>query len=95
MIRIAAAATAAVMALSAAASARAEVVDAQLNGFAVKRTVTINAAPGKVYAALIAPAGWWNHTFSGDPKNLYIEPKAGGCWCETLPKSKGAWPTCG
>jgi len=72
-----------------ASAVRAEVVDATPGGFEVKRTLTINAPPAKVYAALIAPAGWWNHTFSGDPKNLYIEPKANGCWCEHLPKSKG------
>ena len=76
--------------LAFASAARAEVIDATPGGFEVKRTLTINAAPAKVYAALIAPAGWWNHTFSGDPKNLYIEPKANGCWCETLPKSKGS-----
>jgi uncharacterized protein YndB with AHSA1/START domain len=69
--------------------AHAEVVDATPGGFEVKRTLTINAPPAKVYGALIAPAGWWNHTFSGDPRNLYIEPKANGCWCERLPKSKG------
>ena len=73
-----------------ASVASAEVVDATPGGFEVRRTVSINAPPAKVYAALIAPAGWWNHTFSGDPKNLYIEPKANGCWCETLPKSKGS-----
>ncbi|HET9159595.1 MAG TPA: SRPBCC family protein [Caulobacteraceae bacterium] len=73
-----------------ATAARAEVVDAQANGFEVRRTVTIDAPPAKVYAALLAPSGWWSHTFSGDPKNLSIEPKAGGCWCEALPKTKGS-----
>jgi uncharacterized protein YndB with AHSA1/START domain len=73
-----------------ATSARAEVIDATPGGFEVKRTLTINAPPAKVYAAMIAPAGWWNHTFSGDPRNLYIEPKANGCWCETLPKTRGS-----
>lgn len=76
-------------ALTLGAAAQAEVVDAQANGFQVRRTITVNAAPDKVYAALIAPAGWWNPTYSGDPANLRIEAKAGGCWCESLPKSKG------
>src|SRR4051812_25298871 len=79
------------MALAAFASAaRAEVIDATPGGFEVRRVLTINAPPAKVYAALIAPAGWWNHTFSGDPSNLYIEPKANGCWCQTLPKTRGS-----
>jgi len=40
-----------------------------------------------VYAALIEPARWWSsdHTFSGNAKNLHLEAKAGGCWCESLP----------
>ncbi|MDB5453523.1 MAG: activator of ATPase 1 family protein [Caulobacteraceae bacterium] len=70
--------------------ARAEVIDAQPNGFEVRRTVTVNAPPAKVYAALIGVGGWWNHTFSGNPANLSIEPRAGGCWCEALPKTKGS-----
>jgi uncharacterized protein YndB with AHSA1/START domain len=72
-----------------ASAAHAEVVDATPGGFEVRRALTINAPPARVYAALIAPAGWWNHTFSGDPKNLYMEPRANGCWCEHLPKTKG------
>jgi uncharacterized protein YndB with AHSA1/START domain len=28
---------------------------------------------------------WWSpaHTWSGDAANLRLEPRAGGCWCET------------
>ena len=72
----------AVLALSTAA--HAEVIDAQPNGFEVKRTVQIAAAPDKVYAALIQPGRWWNssHSWSGDAANLTLEPKVGGCWCE-------------
>lgn len=68
-------------------TARAAVVDSQANGFAIQQTVQIGATPEQVYAALLIPANWWNssHTFSGSAKNLTLEAKAGGCFCETLP----------
>jgi uncharacterized protein YndB with AHSA1/START domain len=70
-----------------AGAARAEVVDKQANGFQVRQTVTVKAAPGAVWKALVEPGRWWSseHTFSGDAKNMRIEAKGGGCWCETLP----------
>lgn len=66
---------------------RAEVVDQQANGFSLQEKVTIAAPPDKVYAELIQPAHWWDsaHTFSGDVKNMTMDARAGGCWCETLP----------
>jgi hypothetical protein len=29
---------------------------------------------------------WWSsdHSFSGDAKNIHIDVRPGGCWCETL-----------
>lgn len=44
--------------------------------------------PLEVWQVLIAPAGWWNplHSWSGDASNLYLDPQAGGCFCELLPK---------
>jgi uncharacterized protein YndB with AHSA1/START domain len=66
---------------------RAEVVDAQANGFQVKRTAVLNASADKVYAALSQPSQWWNkeHTWSGSAANLSLAPMAGGCFCEKLP----------
>jgi uncharacterized protein YndB with AHSA1/START domain len=77
---------AATLALTTAA-AHAEVVDAQPNGFEVKRTVVLNAPADKVYAALSQPSQWWNkdHTWSGSSANLSLAPMAGGCFCEKLP----------
>ena len=65
---------------------QATVSDVAANGFTLKIETHIAASPDKVYAALIEPARWWSsdHTFSGDSKNLHLEAKAGGCWCETL-----------
>jgi uncharacterized protein YndB with AHSA1/START domain len=74
-------------ALALTTAAHAEVVDAQSNGFQVKRTAVLNATADKVYAALAQPSQWWNkdHTWSGSAANLSLAPMAGGCFCEKLP----------
>ncbi len=66
--------------------AHCEVVDQQANGFSLQQSLTIDAPPDKVYAALIDPSKWWDpaHTFSGDARNMTLDARAGGCWCETL-----------
>lgn len=68
-------------------AAQAEVIDAQPNGFEVKREAVFNAPADKVYAALAQPSQWWNkdHTWSGSAANLSLAPMAGGCFCEKLP----------
>jgi uncharacterized protein YndB with AHSA1/START domain len=74
-----------------APAARAEVVDSGPSGFSLARTLEIAAPPAKVWDALGHIGAWWDskHTFSGDAKNLSIELKPGGCWCETLPGGGG------
>ena len=66
----------------------AEVVDSASNGFTVRTTLSIKAAPDAVYRQIIHVGDWWDsaHTFSGDSHNLSIEEKPLGCWCEKLPK---------
>ena len=75
------------LSLLAASPAGAAVVDAQPGGFQVQVSAVIAAPPDKVYAALIQPARWWSseHTFSADARNITLDPRAGGCWCEALP----------
>ena len=70
---------------------RAEVADSSAAGFTVKISVKIQAPPAEVYRRLIRPAEWWSpaHTFSGDSRNLSIEERAGGCFCEKLPDGGG------
>ena len=61
-------------------------------GFTVKHEVTIAAAPSKVYEASVKQVGkWWNpeHTYTGNSKNLSIDPRPGGCFCETFPEGGG------
>ena len=70
--------------LASGGAAWAEVTEAQPHGFQVRHTVEISAPPERVWAALIAPKGWWepSHTFSGDAANLTLEARPGGCFCE-------------
>lgn len=72
--------------MAVAATARAEVVDKSAGGFTTKTTVTIAATPAQVYAMLGRVGEWWDpaHTYSGDARNMTIEPRAGACFCERL-----------
>jgi Polyketide cyclase / dehydrase and lipid transport len=75
------------LALLAAAGARAEIVSAGSNGFNIRHVVDApNAAPPVVWAALSEVAKWWDpeHTYSGDARNLSLEPQVRGCFCEKL-----------
>jgi uncharacterized protein YndB with AHSA1/START domain len=65
----------------------AHAADVAPNGFVVRHDVTIDAPPSKVYDSLIHEVGsWWNeqHTYSGDSRNLSIDARPGGCFCERL-----------
>ncbi len=68
----------------------AEVADKSDAGFVVRGEVAIAKTPLEVWAALIAPARWWNksHSWSGDAANLYMDAQATGCFCELLPRAK-------
>lgn len=75
------------LALLAAGAARAEVVDAQPNGFEVKHEVVIDAPAAAVWEVLVQPAKWWAsaHTWSRSAANLSLAAASGGCFCERLP----------
>jgi len=74
--------------LAAAGPAAADVVRAGDDSFVTRHEVVVEASPKDVWLALISPADWWQpeHTWSGDSKNLSLMPKAGGCFCETIPE---------
>src|ERR1051326_6889837 len=62
------------------------------NGFLVNVEATIDAPAAKVYEAMVGQVGsWWNpeHTYSHDAKNLSIDPRPEGCFCEKLPNGGG------
>jgi uncharacterized protein YndB with AHSA1/START domain len=72
--------------------ALADVADSSASGFTVKISMTIQAKPADVYRKLVHNvADWWNseHTFSGSAKNLSIEEKPMGCFCEAIPGRGG------
>lgn len=61
------------------------------DGFVVRHEVHVGASPARVYEALLDIGQWWNpqHTFSGDAKNLSVDARPGGCFCERLPGGGG------
>ncbi|MFH1143923.1 MAG: SRPBCC domain-containing protein, partial [Candidatus Eisenbacteria bacterium] len=71
---------------------RAEVRATSASGFLVRSEVPIAAPPGAVYKVLVDRLGeWWDpaHTFSGDSRNLSLDARPGGCFCESLPGGGG------
>jgi uncharacterized protein YndB with AHSA1/START domain len=83
---------AALAAISALSAVRAEVIDAEANGFTVRHAVTIAADRQTVYQAVVDNIGdWWSsdHTVSGNAKNLYLTAAIPGCFCERLGDGSG------
>jgi uncharacterized protein YndB with AHSA1/START domain len=75
-----------------AAPLRGEVIESTAAGFLVRNTTAINAPPANVYTALTDRVGeWWDpaHTLSHDARNLSLDAKPGGCFCERLPDGGG------
>ena len=70
----------------AAAPAAADVKIGE-SGFVVENKAVAAATPEAVWAALVAPARYWNpdHSYSGKAANFTLDAKAGGCFCEALP----------
>jgi uncharacterized protein YndB with AHSA1/START domain len=74
------------------APVRGDVTESTAAGFSVRNAAAINAPPAKVYDALTDKVGgWWDpaHTFSHDARNLSVDAKPGGCFCERLPDGGG------
>jgi hypothetical protein len=75
-----------------AAPARAEVKTLTEQGFSVLHAADVLAKPEDVWKRLLAPKDWWNpaHSWSGSAEGFYIDPQAGGCFCELFQeKDKG------
>ena len=67
--------------------AQAEIVSATPNGFSIRHVVEApGIAPAAAWAALSDVGKWWDpeHTYSGDSRNLSVDPVPGGCFCERL-----------
>jgi hypothetical protein len=74
------------------APAAAEVTASSDAGFVSHNEATVTASPDVAFAALAKPGDWWNgeHSYSGDAKNMTLEPKAGGCFCEKIAEGGGS-----
>jgi len=70
-----------------AAPSFGEVVDSTIAGFTIRHVATVKGSAADAYKRLVAVGEWWNseHTYSGDAKNLTMDARAGGCFCEKLP----------
>jgi uncharacterized protein YndB with AHSA1/START domain len=69
-------------------ASQAAAAEVSTNGFVVRHERTVAAPAPKVYESLVDHVGsWWHpqHTYSGDARNLSIEARPGGCFCERLP----------
>lgn len=78
--------TAAVLALLCAPAALAEVKDAGRQGFTVENVRVVAVDPATAWAGFVEEVDrWWpkDHTWWGEASTLSIEPRAGGCFCET------------
>ena len=70
-----------------AAPAAGEVKDSSPAHFRIEQSALVPLPPAAVYALLLQPSRWWNgaHTYSGDARNLSLDPAGKGCFCEQLP----------
>ena len=64
---------------------KAEVVSASDSFFHIKISAEVKSTPSEAYQQFLKVGDWWSsdHTWFGDAKNMRIEPRAGGCFCET------------
>jgi hypothetical protein len=64
----------------------ADVLSSSESGFALRNDALIAAKPPQVYASLLQIGSWWDsaHTYSGDSRNMSLDARAGGCFCERL-----------
>jgi len=67
-------------------AADAAVSETRENAFTIEAVVMVDAAPTATYRSLIRVGSWWDpkHTWSGSAKNLKLDARGGGCFCEKL-----------
>jgi len=71
--------------------ASAEVVKSSDAGFTVTQSVNVTMPPPAAWSALSDIGRWWDpeHSFSGDARNMTLDPFVGGCFCEKLGRYAG------
>lgn len=72
--------------LTVSATATAAVVETREGFFKTESVVLVDLPPADAWRALIRIPAWWDpaHTWSGAARNLSLDPRAGGCFCEKL-----------
>lgn len=82
----------AALGIALATPASAEVMSSSAAGLTSRNVVEVKASPAETWAALVQPARYWNpeHSWSGNAANMTLDPRAGGCFCESLPASQGS-----
>lgn len=65
-------------------SALAGVQSASSSQLALAYDVELAGAPSDAWKHVVDVAAWWSpaHTYSGQAKNLSLDVRPGGCWCE-------------
>lgn len=68
------------------ANARAEVIEKAPEGFFLSISTQIDAPVEDVYQQFLNIDQWWDaeHSWFGNDTHFSIEPRAGGCFCESL-----------
>ena len=73
----------AVCVLLTVAVAHAEVTPQPTGAFSFSITADVQGAPDVVFDAATGDiTGWWDHTMSGDPLEMFVEPRPGGAFME-------------
>lgn len=80
------------MAASMSTGAHADVQRSSESGFTVTHSVNVPMPPPAAWSALTDVGRWWDsaHSYSGDARNMTLEPFVGGCFCEKLGMYAGA-----
>ncbi len=65
-------------------AAMAEVRSAAATEFVLHHEAIVKAPPAQAYRLAVQVGKWWSgaHSYPGDAKNLRLDARAGGCWCE-------------
>jgi hypothetical protein len=72
--------------LLAPAAAAAKIESQGPNGFAVVHEGSAPIPPDALWKLVAAPNRWWTkaHSWTGDAENFFLDPQAGGCFCERI-----------
>ncbi len=67
--------------------ATAQVTARSDSGFTLTYERPVMASSEAILAAVGRPGDWWSdaHTYSGAARNIVVDLRPGGCWCEALP----------